>query len=176
MIEIHNLAKRFTQGSGKKLRTVQAVADVSFKADDGCITGLLGPNGAGKTTTLRMAAALIVADAGRIVVDGINVAQAPQRAAAVKSLEGQPCLSAVRGKCVTSLYDNDMASTVCGRSSGFLARQRRIRASRSGGILGLSPRGRGGGAWMCPITILMMESPVKGSLPVKVSKSTTPRE
>jgi sodium transport system ATP-binding protein len=82
MIEIRNLAKRFTQGSGKKMRVVQAVADVSFIAEDGCITGLLGPNGAGKTTTLRMAAALIVPDAGRIVVDGIDVAQTPQRALA----------------------------------------------------------------------------------------------
>jgi sodium transport system ATP-binding protein len=82
MIEIQNLAKRFTQGSGKKARSVQAVADVSFRAEDARITGLLGPNGAGKTTTLRMAAALIVPDAGRITVDGIDVAQAPQRALA----------------------------------------------------------------------------------------------
>jgi sodium transport system ATP-binding protein len=82
MIEIQNLSKRFTQGRGKKARTVQAVADVSFKAEDGRITGLLGPNGAGKTTTLRMAAALIVPDAGRISVDGIDVAQAPQKALA----------------------------------------------------------------------------------------------
>ena len=82
MIEIQNLSKRFTQGRGKKARSVQAVADVSFKAEDGRITGLLGPNGAGKTTTLRMAAALIVPDAGRISVDGIDVAQAPQKALA----------------------------------------------------------------------------------------------
>ena len=36
------------------------------------------------------------------------------RAAAVKSLEGQPFFSAVRGKCITSLYDNDMAYKVFG--------------------------------------------------------------
>jgi sodium transport system ATP-binding protein len=82
MIEITQLAKRFTQGRGKQLRTVQAVADVSFRADDGRITGLLGPNGAGKTTTLRMAAALLEPDAGRITVDGIDVAREPQRALA----------------------------------------------------------------------------------------------
>ena len=34
--------------------------------------------------------------------------------AAVKSLEGTPFFAAVRGKCVTSLYDNDMAFTVFG--------------------------------------------------------------
>jgi sodium transport system ATP-binding protein len=82
MIEIDGLAKTFRQGSGKHARTVQAVAGVSFKADDRCITGLLGPNGAGKTTTLRMAAALIVPDAGRIVVDGIDVATQAQAALA----------------------------------------------------------------------------------------------
>ena len=82
MIEIQQLSKRFTQGRGKKARTVQAVADVSFKAENGCITGLLGPNGAGKTTTLRMVAALIAPDAGRITVDGIDVATRPQEALA----------------------------------------------------------------------------------------------
>jgi sodium transport system ATP-binding protein len=82
MIEIEHLSKRFTQGRGKKARTVQAVADLSLRAEDGRITGLLGPNGAGKTTTLRMAAALLVPDAGRIAVDGIDVASDPQRALA----------------------------------------------------------------------------------------------
>lgn len=82
MIECHGLAKRFSHGRGKKARTVQAVADVSLVAVDGCITGLLGPNGAGKTTTLRMAAALIAPDAGRIEVDGIDVATRPREALA----------------------------------------------------------------------------------------------
>jgi len=82
VIEIQQLAKRFTQGRGKKARTVQAVADVSLRAEGGRITGLLGPNGAGKTTTLRMAAALIAPDAGRITVDGIDVATRPQAALA----------------------------------------------------------------------------------------------
>lgn len=82
MIEIETLAKRFVQGRGKKARVVQAVADVSLRAEDGRITGLLGPNGAGKTTTLRMAAALIAPDAGRIAVDGIDVAAAPRAALA----------------------------------------------------------------------------------------------
>jgi hypothetical protein len=35
-------------------------------------------------------------------------------AAAVKSLEGKPFLAAVRGKCVTLLYDNDMAFAAFG--------------------------------------------------------------
>jgi hypothetical protein len=36
------------------------------------------------------------------------------KAAAVKSMEGQPFFGTVRGKCITSLYDNDMAYKVFG--------------------------------------------------------------
>jgi sodium transport system ATP-binding protein len=56
---------------------VHAVRDVSLLAPNGQITGLLGPNGAGKTTTLRMLAGLIKPDAGRMVVDGVDVASHP---------------------------------------------------------------------------------------------------
>ena len=62
MIEARNLSKSF--GS------VQAVADVSFLAGDGRITGLLGPNGAGKTTTLRMLYGLLTPDTGSVRIDG----------------------------------------------------------------------------------------------------------
>jgi sodium transport system ATP-binding protein len=82
MIEVQQVAKRFMQGRGKKMRTVQAVDGVSFVAADGCITGLLGPNGAGKTTTLRMLAALLAPDAGQLHVDGIDVQRQPQAALA----------------------------------------------------------------------------------------------
>jgi sodium transport system ATP-binding protein len=82
MIEVSQLAKRFTQGRGRKATVVQAVRSVDFRAEDGCITALLGPNGAGKTTTLRMIAGLVVPDAGGVQVDGIDVAAAPQAALA----------------------------------------------------------------------------------------------
>jgi sodium transport system ATP-binding protein len=87
MIEVQGLAKRFaTPGVPERRlsfkrpprRVVQAVQDVSFCAPDGSITGLLGPNGAGKTTTLRMLAALIAPDAGRMEVDGLDVATRPR--------------------------------------------------------------------------------------------------
>lgn len=52
-----------------------AVDDVDFVAADGSITAVLGPNGAGKTTTLRMITALLVPDAGRVVVDDIDIAK-----------------------------------------------------------------------------------------------------
>ena len=69
MIVAHDLHKRF--GS------VTAVDGVSLTARDGCITGLLGPNGAGKTTTLRMISSLVRPDAGRVEIDGVDVAAQP---------------------------------------------------------------------------------------------------
>jgi sodium transport system ATP-binding protein len=82
VIEISNLAKRFVHGRGRKSRVVDAVSDVSLVATDGRITGFLGPNGAGKTTTLRVLAALITPDRGRLRVDGIDVTSSPRQALA----------------------------------------------------------------------------------------------
>lgn len=69
MIEVENLRKSF----GK----VEAVRDVSFKAQDGRITGLLGPNGAGKSTTLRMLYTVLRPDVGVARVDGISANEDP---------------------------------------------------------------------------------------------------
>ena len=91
MIVVDGLAKRFA-APARSLRDaltrrprpagIAAVEQLSFTAADGCITGLLGPNGAGKTTTLRMLAGLIAPDAGRMAVDGIDVASRPREALA----------------------------------------------------------------------------------------------
>ncbi|MCC5872824.1 MAG: ATP-binding cassette domain-containing protein [Gammaproteobacteria bacterium] len=69
MIEARNLRKCFGD--------VVAVDDVSFRAEDGQITGLLGPNGAGKTTTLRMLYTLLKPDSGDMTVDGIDPRREP---------------------------------------------------------------------------------------------------
>lgn len=82
MIEVEQLAKRFALRRSAGGREVRAVDGVTWRADDGRITGLLGPNGAGKTTTLRMVAALITPDAGAVRVDGIDVAAQPMAALA----------------------------------------------------------------------------------------------
>lgn len=66
----------------KSYGSVRAVDAVSFRADNGKITGLLGPNGAGKTTTLRMLSSLIRPDSGRAFVDGVDVTVAPHEALA----------------------------------------------------------------------------------------------
>jgi ABC-2 type transport system ATP-binding protein len=54
-----------------------AVDDLSFAVTRGEIVGLIGPNGAGKTTTLRTLAGILKPTAGRIVIDGHDLASDP---------------------------------------------------------------------------------------------------
>jgi sodium transport system ATP-binding protein len=72
MIEARQLRKSFG--------TLCAVANVSLRAPDGCITGLLGPNGAGKSTTLRMLYTMLRPDSGVALVDGVDTASDPLQA------------------------------------------------------------------------------------------------
>ncbi len=79
MIEVSHLRKSF----GK----VAALRDISFRAEDGQVTGLLGPNGAGKTTTLRVLYTILRPDAGSARVDG--------RDAVHQAVEVQRCIGAL---------------------------------------------------------------------------------
>ena len=93
MIHIEHLSKRFAAQRAGAARWrwprapkmwVQAVQDISLRAENGSITGLLGANGAGKTTTLRMLAGLMQPDSGRLLIDGRDVRL--QRTAALAQL------------------------------------------------------------------------------------------
>ena len=70
MIELEDVRKSFGE--------VQALDGVSFRAEDGRITGLLGPNGAGKTTALRVLYTVLQQDAGHARVDGFDTLAARQ--------------------------------------------------------------------------------------------------
>jgi ATP-binding cassette, subfamily B, beta-glucan exporter len=52
----------------------QGVFDASFAAPAGKTVALVGPTGAGKTTTLALLQRLRAADSGRILVDGVDIA------------------------------------------------------------------------------------------------------
>ncbi|RMI14060.1 ABC transporter ATP-binding protein [Cellulomonas triticagri] len=62
MIEISRLTKRYS--------TKVAVADVTFTAPPGAVTGLIGPNGSGKSTTIRALLGLTRPTHGTATVDG----------------------------------------------------------------------------------------------------------
>ena len=50
-----------------------AVGCLNLAVPAGSFFGVVGPNGAGKTTTLRMMTGLLRPDAGRVIIDGIDV-------------------------------------------------------------------------------------------------------
>jgi ABC-2 type transport system ATP-binding protein len=72
MIAIQDLVKHYGPFT--------AVDGVSLEVTPGEIHGFLGPNGAGKTTTLRMIAGLLKPTSGRILVNGHDIAAAPEAA------------------------------------------------------------------------------------------------
>lgn len=69
VLEVRGLVKVY----GK--RTV--VDGVDFEVNEGEIVGLLGPNGAGKTTSFRIACGMIEPNAGRVLLNEIDVTTWP---------------------------------------------------------------------------------------------------
>lgn len=69
LLETSHLVKKYGR------RTV--VNDVSINLRQGEIVGLLGPNGAGKTTTFYMTAGLVSPNAGKILLDKVNITKFP---------------------------------------------------------------------------------------------------
>ncbi len=67
MLEVSQLSRRY----GEYL----AVDSVSFSISKGEIVGLLGHNGAGKTTIMKMLSGFLEPDHGKVMVDGLDLAQ-----------------------------------------------------------------------------------------------------
>lgn len=65
-LEVSNLTRRF---SG-----LVAVNSVSFSVPKGAIVGLIGPNGAGKTTCFNLISGRLQPTAGRVSLEGIDIA------------------------------------------------------------------------------------------------------
>jgi ABC-2 type transport system ATP-binding protein len=78
ILSVDNLVK--TYPGTRKTPPVEAVKGVSFEVAPGEFFGLLGPNGAGKSTTLGCITTLVRPTAGRVMVDGIDVARRPTQA------------------------------------------------------------------------------------------------
>jgi lipopolysaccharide export system ATP-binding protein len=65
-------------------RTV--VREVSLDLSSGEVVGLLGANGAGKTTTFYMTVGLTAPDSGSVILDGVDVTDAPMYVRARKGI------------------------------------------------------------------------------------------
>lgn len=82
-ITVHHVTKTYKKKPHNEI--ILANDDLSLNIRRGKIFGILGPNGAGKTTLLLQILGLLVPDAGEIQVEGINIAQFPER---VKKITG----------------------------------------------------------------------------------------
>lgn len=67
MIKLESVSKRYGNGT-------TAVSEVDLEIETGELTVLVGPSGCGKTTTLRMINRLVEPTAGRITIDGVDIA------------------------------------------------------------------------------------------------------
>lgn len=67
MIHLENLTRRYGD--------FVAVSDLSCRIQPGEIIGLLGRNGAGKTTTMKMLTGALEPDAGRVLIDDMDMAE-----------------------------------------------------------------------------------------------------
>lgn len=68
MIEFCNISKRYPGTDAP------AVADFSYRVDEGSATVFVGPSGCGKTTLLRMVNRMVEPTSGEVMVRGRNVA------------------------------------------------------------------------------------------------------
>jgi len=62
-------------------RRIQALRGVTLACPSRAVSCILGPNGAGKTTVLKILAGLVIADGGRVVLDGRTVEHGGDRMA-----------------------------------------------------------------------------------------------
>jgi ABC-2 type transport system ATP-binding protein len=79
LIQLENITKEYDSPSGGE-STIVAANRLNLDVARGEIFGLVGPNGAGKTTTLKMICGLIAPTAGRVSVNGVDVARQPEDA------------------------------------------------------------------------------------------------
>ncbi|MCX4981673.1 ABC transporter ATP-binding protein [Streptomyces sp. NBC_00572] len=67
MIRFEHVTKRYADGT-------TAVDDLSFEVAEGELVTLVGPSGCGKTTTMMMVNRLVEPTSGRVLVDGVDIA------------------------------------------------------------------------------------------------------
>ena len=103
--------KTLTQGEGTALMAMARVLYPHARLSD-AVYALVAKDLDADATSDPAKAKLLregVASLDREAGGDFAKAPAGKRRAVVKSMEGQPFFDAVRGKCVTSLYNNDMA-------------------------------------------------------------------
>ena len=85
IVEATGLTKTYKSKSGP----VHALAGLDLSVPRGTVKALLGPNGAGKTTVVKILTTLIKPNAGRAMIDGMDVATRPKEVRRIIGVSGQ---------------------------------------------------------------------------------------
>lgn len=105
--------KTLSQSQGETLMAMGRVLFPHKKLPD-AVYALLAKDLDAKAATDPATATLLTNGISALDKAGFTKASATRKLAIVKGMEGQPFFNAVRGQCVTSLYDNDMAFAAFG--------------------------------------------------------------
>ena len=75
ILEVEGLSKTYMQGK----IPVHALRDVSLSVKKGEMVAIMGPSGSGKSTLMALVGCLEKATSGKIVIDGVDVTDVPDR-------------------------------------------------------------------------------------------------
>jgi len=98
----------------KRRRLVTAVDHISFSVKRGEVYGILGPNGSGKSTLIRLISTLLIPDAGKVTVFGLDVLAEAQ---AVRRLINRVSVDAAFFKKLSTLENLAYAAKLYGMTS-----------------------------------------------------------
>jgi lipopolysaccharide export system ATP-binding protein len=170
-LEVVSIAKSYDK------RTV--LSDISLSVGKGEVLGLLGPNGAGKTTCFYSIMGLVKPDAGRILLDGVDITNLPMYRRAILGLGYLPQETSIfRGMtveqniaCVLELIEPDDA--VRGEELERLLEEFHLTRLRASPAMALS----GGERRRCEIaralaakpSIMLLDEPFAGIDPLSIA-------
>jgi len=157
-----------------------ALAGIDLRVDEGKIVCLIGANGAGKTTTMRALSGLVRPLAGRIMLDGVDIAgMSAHRIAALGMRhvpEGRQIFAelTVAENLAVGAWLVDAAAEIARRQQQVLERFPRLRerlsqlaGSMSGGEQQMLALGR---ALMGAPRLLLLDEPSMGLAPMFVEE------
>ena len=170
-LEVVSIAKSYDKRA--------VLTDISLSVGKGEVLGLLGPNGAGKTTCFYSIMGLVRPDAGRILLDGVDITKLPMYRRAILGLGYLPQETSIfRGMtveqniaCVLELIEPDAA--VRAEELERLLSEFGLTRLRSSAAMALS----GGERRRCEIaralaakpSIMLLDEPFAGIDPLSIS-------
>ncbi len=111
MLSLNGIWRVFNEGTPSE---VVALRDVALKVSEGDFITVIGANGAGKSTLFNIISGSIIADRGRITLDGDDVTNWPEhrRSGAIGRVFQNPSLGTCPG---LTIYENLMLASMRGR-------------------------------------------------------------